>query len=263
MRETGILFLGHGTRNQYGTLEFLELVSRVQKEAEYQLQMEKMPTRLHVAFGHAFLEFCEPSIDVALTDGSLSHMKHIGIVPVFLFEARHLKIDVPHLLSRLSKNFVDSSFVVANSVGVEDRCIHLGKTRILESGFSPETESGLVIVARGTSHPGGLQAFQHIVKRLQEQLQVSRLETGFLTGPGPSLEAALQNVRARGLNEVYVFPYLLFDGTLIRDIHRMINQWSRRYPEVLVKVAPHLGVHELLVESFTEKTLTLLKHLSQ
>lgn len=261
MTEPGILFLGHGTRSQFGISEFMQLNSRVQKEVQQRLQLDSIYAGARVAFGHAFLELCVPDMNMTIQNGPLAGNKQIGIVPVFLFAAGHLKRDVPHLLSSLSKNRL--SFVMGNPVGEEDRCIALSKTRILETGFSPETESGLVMVARGSRDPEVLQAFDRVSKKLQKELQAPHLEMSFLTGPGPSLEDALQKVRARGFSQVYVAPYLLFYGTLVTDVHRVISQWSCRYPDVLVKVTSHLGVHELLVECFTEKTLTVLRRLSQ
>lgn len=263
--KTGILFLGHGTRDPSGRSEFMELISRVQDRVRYKLKtsdlcISEVPT---TTFHHAFLEMCTPDLDTSLTAAYFARTMRIGIVPVFLFRAGHLKRDVPILLSSASEKFPGMEFTVHDATGEDERCVALCKTRILEAGFFQAAGTGLVMVARGSRDDDALQAFERVAKQVQRDLEFPQLEISFLTGPGQKLEDALQNLRARGLVNLCVVPYLLFSGTLVRNLRRDVEGWSRSYLDVSVKVASHLGVHELLVDSFSDKTLTMLTHISK
>jgi sirohydrochlorin cobaltochelatase len=80
---TGILIVGHGTRDETGTRQFLELA-------------EVLKERLSpAAVEAAFLEMREPGIYVAVERLVARGIERLVTAPLLLFAAGHIKRDVP------------------------------------------------------------------------------------------------------------------------------------------------------------------------
>jgi sirohydrochlorin cobaltochelatase len=59
------------------------------------------------------------------------------------------------------------------------------------------------------------------------------------------------------LARIVVFPYFLFNGVLVKRIHRLTADASRTFPEITFSVAAHLADHPAIVETVTNNILTL------
>lgn len=52
-----------------------------------------------------------------------------------------------------------------------------------------------------------------------------------------------------GANEIIVLPYFLNSGRhVVEDIPEIVNQTKQYYPDVEIKIAPHLGASELMMD---------------
>src|SRR5438309_12008985 len=80
---TGILLVGHGTRSEVGTAQFLALAD--------DLRASLRPT----AVEPAFLELQQPAIDAAVEQLLAGGCQRIVTFPLLLFAAGHAKEDIP------------------------------------------------------------------------------------------------------------------------------------------------------------------------
>ena len=79
---TGLLLVGHGSRDAAGNAEFEDLVARY-RAAHPELDVS-----------HGYVEIAEPSLAVALSTLAARNTRVI-VVPLFLFAAGHIKNDIP------------------------------------------------------------------------------------------------------------------------------------------------------------------------
>ena len=82
MQRTGILVVGHGSREPASNLEFEQLVANVRaRRAEFDVR-------------HAYVELAAPSLADGLEAIARSNDR-VVIIPCFLFAASHIKNDIP------------------------------------------------------------------------------------------------------------------------------------------------------------------------
>src|SRR6478609_2747211 len=149
---TGILLVGHGTRDETGTRQFLELV-------------EALKERLApAAVEAAFLELREPGIGLGVERLLGRGIERLVTVPLLLFAAGHIKRDVP---GEVEKSLVtlgrsDIERVQAGHLGCHEALVELSRRRMEEvtegwAKTNPRLEMAgighpicLLLVARGS-----------------------------------------------------------------------------------------------------------------
>ncbi len=175
--KTGLLLVGHGTRNETGMKQFLALAERI-------------GTRLRGEAGvqPAFLELQQPDIDAAVGRLVETGITRLVTLPLLLFAAGHAKEDVPKAVAaaveRRGRNEIGQ--VQAEHLGCHGAVVELSRLRAEEavrgfrvqgSGFSKkdsgdrgqgtgDTESCLLLVGRG-SHDGSATAEMYEFARLR------------------------------------------------------------------------------------------------
>src|SRR5579859_3460787 len=86
MPRTGILIVGHGSREQASNLEFELLVAHLRAH------------RPEFDVRHAYVELAEPSLADGL-DAIARCNDRVVVIPCFLFTAGHVKNDIPLALA--------------------------------------------------------------------------------------------------------------------------------------------------------------------
>ncbi len=86
-QKTGILLVGHGTRSDVGTAQFLALAERIRGSAG-QIVVEP-----------AFLELRQPGIDAAVGRLLEQGIERLVTMPLLLFAAGHAKEDIPRAVA--------------------------------------------------------------------------------------------------------------------------------------------------------------------
>jgi len=75
------------------------------------------------------------------------------------------------------------------------------------------------------------------------------VQTAFLELSGPFIAEGIRSCIAEGATSITVFPYFLNSGRhVIRDIPDRVGELSRQYPDVTIRIVPHLGASPLLTE---------------
>src|ERR1700692_2062703 len=92
MQRTGILIVGHGSREPASNLEFEQLVAHLRtNRPEFDVR-------------HAYVELAEPSLADGLV--AIAHCNdRVVVIPCFLFAAGHVKNDIPLALAAARSKF--------------------------------------------------------------------------------------------------------------------------------------------------------------
>lgn len=72
----------------------------------------------------------------------------------------------------------------------------------------------------------------------------------------PSIAQAAEEAIQDGAEQVVVHPYMLAPGRhATRDIPRLVEEVSERFPEVSFRVTPPLGIHNCLANIILERSM--------
>ena len=90
---------------------------------------------------HAHMELAMPDIATAFATCVNRGAKHIVILPLFLAQGRHWTRDIPSLTSQAAADFSDTTYQIAEPLGVDDLLLDLLKKR-LDANDQPVLASG-------------------------------------------------------------------------------------------------------------------------
>ena len=241
-KATGVLLVGHGTRDAIGRSEFLETSMRVAQ----QVTMDVEP---------CFLELSSPTIGEALNQLVDRGCQQIVACPLLLFAAGHAKYDIPRVLRAVAPGHV--ALRQTRHLGCDSRLVDLSVRRYHEAlaagADQPSLQTLAIMVGRG-SHDAVATAEMHKFVGLRlAAAPVDHIECCFLAMASPRLEAVLQSVAEWGIDQVVVQPHLLFHGELIARIKKLVENEARKNKTMQWLVTGHLGPHVLLVDAIVDR----------
>ena len=102
-----LLIIAHGSRRASSNEEVVQLVSKVAQEEN--------PGVDNVAL--AFLEFAEPTIEVALEGCLQRGAEEVVVLPYFLSAGNHVVKDIPHEVSKVQDKWPDKTITILPHLG--------------------------------------------------------------------------------------------------------------------------------------------------
>lgn len=231
---TGLLVVGHGSRNPSANTEFECLVDAYRS------------ARPEMDVAHGYVELAEPSLSAAL--GELARRcEQVVLLPLFLFAAGHVKNDLPLALAQARRDFPGTRFLAANPLGAHPGLVSLVRDRARASlgalgGAGGSTKTAAVVVGRGSSDPDANGEFCKVVRLFAEGMELSWVMPCFIGIVRPLLSEALDLLARSRPDRIVVVPYFLFAGRLIGRLEEQVAEFGRRYGWIRTHVASHLGV---------------------
>ncbi len=243
MRDVGVLLVGHGSRDAAANAELETLV------AAYRASTPDARTEV------AYIELARPLLSDAL-DAIAPTVRRLVVVPLFLFAAGHVKIDLPLAVDEARRRFPATSFVVARHLGVHPALVSLALARVeplLPIREDERRRTLLLVVGRGSSDPDANGDFVKVARLVGEKRGLLHVEPTFLGITEPSVDVSLERAARHGPDRVVVLPYLLFAGRLLTKLAALVASFAERHPWIRTAVAPHLGVDERVLSLITER----------
>jgi sirohydrochlorin cobaltochelatase len=251
-RETGLLLVGHGTREAVGVEEFLQTAAQV---AELAGATPVEP---------CFLEFAEPTIAEGFQRLVERSATRIVVVPVLLFAAGHARRDIPLAVAEVSSKFPHVEVTQAAHLGCHANLLELSSLRYQSALIGAEELVGdattLVLVGRG-SHDADATAEMHRFASLRgetRERQAARVEVGFVAMATPRFTDVLEAAAQAPARRVVIQPHLLFGGVLLDRIAHTAAEFAARYPSQQWLAAPHLGPHPLVAAAILSRAAETL-----
>ncbi|WP_209123189.1 sirohydrochlorin chelatase [Alkalihalobacillus sp. BA299] len=245
-----VLFIGHGSRVQAGNKQFLLFIRQV---------MEELPLPIQEV---AFIELTNPTIlegiDRCIEQGATK----IFIQPVLLLEAGHAKKDIPEEIRRAKEKYPSIHFFYGSPIGVDDRMVDIVFDRLKEKGLR-ESDVGkisVLLVGRGSSDKDAKADFEEIARRLKVKLGLKQVNTCYLAATTPTFEDGLKHILHEENEVIYVLPYLLFTGVLMKTMGLKIIELQQTQNKQ-IHLCNFLGYHDQVKEVIRSKTLGLLEGL--
>jgi sirohydrochlorin ferrochelatase len=239
-----ILYICHGSRMKQAREQAVSFVKICMEE------------RLAPIQEYCFLELSEPTIESAFRKCVENGATNIIAIPVLLLTAAHAKEDIPQELNRIKEFFPDIKVNIGRPIGV-----HQGITDILidiinETTHEITSDSMVLLVGRGSSDPDVQTDLGAIADMLKSKCNISRVDSCFLAAATPSLEEGLQIAQSSSYKQVFVIPYLLFTGILMKHIEKIIQKLENHTQQVIL--CRYLGYHPHLKMILKDRVLEVL-----
>jgi len=242
MQRTGLLVVGHGSREQASNLEFEQLLAQLRaRRPEFDVR-------------HAYVELTEPSLAEGL-DAIARCNDRVVVVPCFLFTAGHVKNDIPLALAAVRLKFPKVRFEAGRVLGVHPAMAELAFQRASEacSGEDDAKRTAVVVVGRGASDPDANGDFCKLVRLVGEGRSFGWVVPSFVGITRPLFGEEIELISRARPERILVVPYLLFGGRLVARLEEQIREFGNRYPWIKLSLASHLGVHPKLLEVIDDR----------
>ena len=242
MQRTGILIVGHGSREPVSNLEFEQLVEHVRA------RWPRFDVR------HGYIELAEPSLADGLEAIARCNDRVI-VSPCFLFGAGHVKNDIPLALAAVRSKFPKVRFEFGRVLGVHPAMVDLAFQRLSEVCGSEDDprRTALVVVGRGSSDPDANGDFYKLVRLLGERRGFEWVVPCVIGITRPLFKEAIELISRARPARILVVPYFLFGGRLVAQLQEQVREFGNRYPWIKTTLAAHLGVHPKLIEVIDER----------
>ncbi len=207
------------------------------------------------AISLAFLEFAEPSFEVALSSLA-GQVARIHVCPLFLFAAGHLRRDIPAIITGVSAYRPSCEITLGGAIGANANLATLMVQRIRQVLEGAETTNevsrkALLLAGRGSSTVSAQQEFFRYGQLVSAPF-AGELDAvaGFLSMQIPGLDDIIDQILPVGYEHVIVLPHLLVDGALFEGVQRAAARLEQDgvQVDVLPPLLPDAAVGDCLFE---------------
>ncbi|WYP28031.1 sirohydrochlorin chelatase [Alkalihalobacillus sp. FSL W8-0930] len=256
--KTAILYVGHGSRVEAGNQELLSFIEKTKT------QFPDVPIQ-----ETGFIELTSPTIVEAATACVEQGATHIAVVPVLLLTAMHAKEDIPEEIEKAQKKFPHVHFAYGRPFGIEPIIVDLIKQRAEEAGLTsiahrPKFEDRqpvtLVLVGRGSSDVEQTSDLFKIARLAWEQTPIKDVEVCFIAATHPTVDEGLEKAARLESDTIYVIPYLLFTGVLMKGLEKQLAELNERSDKTFI-LGDYLGFDDKLIDVLKKRTNEVLAKL--
>ena len=239
---TGLLIVGHGSRDTKANLEFEALVATYRSR------------RPDLTVAHGYIELAHPSLMTALRCLA-QQVEVVVVLPLFLFAAGHVKNDIPLALAEIRNEFPSTHVVVARALGVHPALVDLAYERAKPEldGARDLQKTAVIVVGRGSSDPDANADFCKVARLFAEGRHVGWVLPSFIGITRPTFVETAELVARARPERIVVVPYFLFGGRLIDKIGEHVAAFRSRYPWITIAQAGYLGGDERLLPLIDER----------
>jgi sirohydrochlorin ferrochelatase len=244
---SGVLLVGHGTREAAGVAEFAEFARNVAA------RLAPLPV------APCFLELAEPGIAAGIETLAAQGVRRLVVVPVLLFAAAHAKHDIPEAVAAAVARRPKMTWRQAPHLGLDARVFELSARRLSEAiaaaDAEQKVESGdtlLIVVGRGSRDPEALAEFEEFARRHASGVGYCHYRTAQMAMAEPPLPAALERAATEPFGRIVVQPHLLFGGVLVDRLQGEVADRRQSSPTKQWVATNHLGPDDLLVSALVE-----------
>ena len=236
MPTPAVLLVGHGSKDMDGNVDFLKMAERAKA---------RLPGRLVQA---CFIEYCDPEVPEGLDLLVKAGATDITVIPVILFAAGHVKMDVPGSLDAARRRHPGANFRYGAPIGVQSDLYPVlrAKAEGVEKarGWGPDRSQTIVLlIGRGSSDPDANGDLHKIARYLWEGSGWKDVQVCFSGITQPRFEAGIARCAALGARRIIMIPYFLFTGILLKRLKTQSEAWRPKFPGLDWGFAPELG-HE-------------------
>ncbi len=243
-----ILYVGHGTRVKEGNLQFIQFIEKAKREIGIPIQE------------HCFIELYDPLIAEGIDNCVASGASSIAVVPVLLLTAGHAKVDIPQEIQKAKDKYPHIHFTYGSPFGIQQPIIEIIGERLKEKGlntvesftYEERQDVMILLVGRGSSDMDANSDLAKIARIIWETYPVRSVETCYLAATKPTFPEGIEHVLQLKTSQVYVLPYLLFTGILMKTMEKTIQSVTGTNKKE-IRLCQYLGYDPKLLKVLVKK----------
>lgn len=113
---------------------------------------------------------------------------------------------------------------------------------------------GILIIAHGSRRKETLDTMEEVFAMVQENMPDIIVEHAYMEFCDVNLEKGLDLLRERGVNEIVVVPYFLFDGMhIIKDIPEEIESYLEKHKNLKISMGKTLGADKRIADVLCDR----------
>jgi sirohydrochlorin cobaltochelatase len=242
---TGLLLIGHGTRDLAGQRECQIIMAKVEAAVAPQ------PVEA------GYLELTEPTVGEALKRLADRGAREVRVVPLLLFEAGHAKSDVPAAIRQVAADLYETVVDIAPPFELHDHIVSLSERRFQEALAQrpplPVETIYWLLVGRGSSDSTATRSLSQFAAMRARRSSLSRFGHCYVAAARPALAEGLATAASFDVKRVVVQPHLLFRGAVLNDIAAAVCNWQSKRPDIDWVTVSHLGPEQEVVNAVLDR----------
>jgi sirohydrochlorin ferrochelatase len=113
---------------------------------------------------------------------------------------------------------------------------------------------GILILAHGSREKTTENTLNEVVGHLKGIYSEYTIETAYLQFSDVNLKLGLDELKVKGISDIIVIPYFLFDGIHIReDIPKEIDEYRKENSDMRITMGKTLGSDKRLAEILADR----------
>lgn len=236
-----ILYICHGSRVKKGQQAALAFIEKTMRTEAAPIQEA------------CFLELADPSIAEGVARCIERGATEIVAIPFLLLRAGHANVDIPVELQGAMAKYPDIPVYYGDPIGVDERMVDVLIERLHQTTEIVPKDASILLIGRGSSDPATIDDFADIKRIFQEKTTLQNVSVGYLAACGPFFEEELERLLEQQPKNLYILPYLLFTGILMKTIERTLQKTKTT---TAIHLCPALGydpaIHAILNERANE-----------
>ncbi len=232
-QRSGVLLIGHGTRDPVGSAQFFALAELVAR------RLAPLPVQ------GCLLELQRPNIAEGWEILARQSVRRIHAVPLLLFAAGHAKADIPLALASCQQKWPAIAWDQTRPLSRCPELLELAVRRIdavlAAESLQPE-RTALVMVGRGSYDPCAQADMKLLAHCVGGRRRFRHVATAFYAMAQPKLAAVLDALATdRSIDAILVQPHLLFAGAIAQAIRDQVAESQQRHPHCRHFCSQYLG----------------------
>lgn len=113
---------------------------------------------------------------------------------------------------------------------------------------------GILIVSHGSRAAEPTETFKTIVSIVKNKMPSALIESASMEFSEWDIESGLTSLVKKGVTDIQVVPYFLFEGVhLQKDIPEIIQEFQKSNPNVSIHLKKALGIDERLADILIDR----------
>jgi sirohydrochlorin cobaltochelatase len=167
----------------------------------------------------------------------------------------------------MKRKYPNVTFSYGRPIGIDPTVIEIVKDRLRAAGmvvpnkrpkYEERKQISILLVGRGSSDPDQTSDLMKIARLVWEYTPVAEVDVCFLAATRPNVEEGLVRMNRLPNDKVYVIPYLLFTGVLMKGLQKQLNEWSKQTKKEFV-LCDYLGFDDQLISVLAKRVQEVLE----
>ncbi|MFN0072735.1 MAG: sirohydrochlorin chelatase [Chloroflexota bacterium] len=249
-----VLVIAHGSRDAAACTELVAQVAGLRD------RLEGVTVKL------AVLEFPgdhAPSIQDAVDGLVATGVERFVVLPLFLFDAGHVRHDIPAELEAARRRHPSLNAVILPQLDISDGLMEVLIDRLRTAngrlGSPEQAHTAILLIGAGTSAAHANAELHRVAEQLRNELSLPLVEVAFVSLAHPTVPEGVARCVAQGARRIVTTHYFLNTGVLARRIESQARAEAERLG-VEVSIGQHFGTHEALAEALARRVRRALSN---